>query len=236
MVGADEYGDLSEWLSNGEEINTGSADTTVVTAASVGIPPRGGSYVMKQAVTVSPGATRMQRYPEVDQLARAGTKFYWSWYDYFPTPISFDIDKMFQIWGSLSIQSNVFGALSDVFFSFGFTPTGNKLRLTYNPTSRASLPPKAEYTNSTPVPVGLWNFFEIEFLPRGDATGSLRLWMNGALQFELLNTQTQYPLAIDQTHPKGQQPLLTVIEQTGYGDVAATHYVDDVTISFERMG
>ncbi len=195
-----EYGDLSEWL-----------------------------YVMKQAVTAPPGATRMQRYPEVDQLARAGTKFYWSWYDYFPTPISFGISEMFQIWGSMSIRTNGLNDPSDVFFSFGFTPTGNLLRLTYNPTGRAQTTPKAEYTNSTPVPVGLWNFFEIEFLPRGDATGSLRLWMNGALQFALFNIQTQYPLI-------GQNPLLTVIEQTGYGDVAATHYVDDVTISFERMG
>src|SRR2546426_5679379 len=132
-----EGGGLNEWS---EKVNSGSADTTVVTPASVGIPPRSGSYVMKQAVTGVPGGTRMQRYPEVDQLARAGTKFYWSWYDYFPAPISFGIDKMFQIWGSLSIQSNVFGALSDVFFSLGFSPTGNTLRLTYNPTSRQSLP------------------------------------------------------------------------------------------------
>ena len=218
-------GNLSEW---DEKVNSGSADTTVVTPASVGIPPRSGSYVMKQAVTGSSGGTRMQRYPEVDALARAGTKLYWSWYDYFPTPVSFSTSGMYQIWGWLSVQSSAPQAVSDVFFSFGFNPTGNTLRLTYNPTSRASIAPKAEYTNATPVPVGKWNFFEIELLPRGDKTGSIRIWMNGALIFELLNIQTQYPLV-------GQTPLLSVLEQTGYGDVAFAHYVDDVTLSLGRM-
>src|SRR5438552_4421086 len=218
-------GNLSEW---DEKVNSGSADTTVVTPASVGIPPRSGSYVMKQAVTGSSGGTRMQRYPEVDALARAGTKLYWNWYDYFPTPVSFSTSGMYQLRGWLSVQASAPQAVSDVFFSFGFNPTGNTLRLTYNPTSRASIAPKAEYTNATPVPVGKWNFFEIELLPRGDKTGSIRIWMNGALIFELLNIQTQYPLV-------GQTPLLSVLEQTGYGDVAFAHYVDDVTLSLGRM-
>src|SRR5205823_8830999 len=161
-------------------------------------------------------------------LARAGTKLYWSWYDYFPASVSFGASGMYQIWGSLSIQSSAFGALSDVFFSLGFQPTGNTLRLTYNPTGRANTTPKVDYTNATTVPVGRWNFFEVEFLPRGDKTGSIRIWMNGALQFELLNIQTQYPLI-------GQQPLLTVIEQTGYGDATFAHYVNDVTLSLGRM-
>src|SRR5438876_19543 len=218
-------GNLSEW---DEKVNSGSADTTVVTPASVRIPPRSGSYVMKQAVTGSSGGTRMQRYPEVDALARAGTKLYWNWYDYFPTPVSFSTSGMYQIWGWLSVQSSAPQAVSDVFFSFGFNPTGNTLRLTYNPTSRASIAPKTEYTSSVPVPVGSWNFFEIELLPRGNATGSIRIRMNGALIFELLNIQTQYPLV-------GQTPLLSVLEQTGYGDVAFAHYVDDVALSLGRM-
>src|SRR5439155_311965 len=40
-------GDLGEWS---EKVNSGSADTTVVSAASVGIPPRDSGYVMMQAV------------------------------------------------------------------------------------------------------------------------------------------------------------------------------------------
>ena len=222
-------GNLNEWS---EKVNSGSADTTVVTAASVGIPPRSGSYVMKQAVTGSSGGTRLQRYEEVDALSRAGTKFYWSWWDYYPTPISFSIYDMFAIWGWWSVQSAVFQAASDVFFGLGFTPTGNMLGLVYNPTSRANLAPKFIKTSSVPVPVGKWNFFEVELLPRGDATGSIRVWMNATLIFEVLNIQTQYPLV-------GQTPLLSGIEQLGYGSgltpTPAIHYVDDVTISLGRM-
>src|SRR5437773_10045611 len=81
-----ETGDLREWS---EQVNSGSAITTVVSAASAGIPPHGGNYVMKQAVTGSSGGTRMFRYPELVNLARAGTPFYWSWWDYFPTKITF---------------------------------------------------------------------------------------------------------------------------------------------------
>ena len=224
-----ETGGLGEWS---EKVNSGSADTTVVTAASAGIPPRSGSYVMKQAVTGSSGGTRMQRYQEVDALARAGTKFYWSWWDYYPTPISFGIYDMFGIWGWWSVQSNVFGAASDVFFGLGFHNTGNTLDLAYNPTSRSNLSPKKAYTSPVPVPVGKWNFFEVELLPRGDATGSIRVWMNGTLIFEVLNIQTQYPVV-------GQTPLLSGIEQLGYGSgltpTPAIHYVDDVTVSLGRM-
>src|SRR5438552_3295838 len=92
-------GDLSEWS---EKVNTGSADTTVVSAASVGIPPRDSSYVMMQAVTGAEGGTRMQRYPEVEFLARTGTTFYWSWWDYYPSPISFSIYDTFIMFGTLS--------------------------------------------------------------------------------------------------------------------------------------
>src|SRR3989442_3681730 len=49
-------GNLSEW---DEKVNSGSADTTVVTPASVGIPPRSGSYVIEQAVTRSSARTMM---------------------------------------------------------------------------------------------------------------------------------------------------------------------------------
>src|SRR6202007_401441 len=48
-------GDLSEWS---EKVNSGTADTTVITAASVGIPPRSGSYWMKQSVSNPTGGTR----------------------------------------------------------------------------------------------------------------------------------------------------------------------------------
>src|SRR5213596_2001899 len=61
-----EVGDLSQWT---EKVNTGYADSAAVTAASAGIPPHGGAWVMKQSVirpsgVVEASGTRMARYPE----------------------------------------------------------------------------------------------------------------------------------------------------------------------------
>src|SRR6266480_6880709 len=84
----------------------GAARITVMSAASVGIPPRDGSYVMMQAVTGAEGGTRMQRYPEVDFLARTGTTFYWSWWDYFPSTITFGISDTFILFGIVSRASS----------------------------------------------------------------------------------------------------------------------------------
>src|SRR2546427_7717231 len=53
-------GDLSEWS---EKVNSASADTTVVSAASAGIPPGDSTYVMMQAVAGTPGGTSMRPEP-----------------------------------------------------------------------------------------------------------------------------------------------------------------------------
>ena len=77
-----EMGNLSEWS---EKVNSDSADSWAVLAASEGIPPRGGKWVMKQSVTGTKGGSRMQRYPEINSLTESGTTFYVSWWDYYPT-------------------------------------------------------------------------------------------------------------------------------------------------------
>jgi len=79
-----ETGDLSEW---DDQVDTGSAESVAVTAASVGIPPKSGNWVMRQSVTGTSG-TRMARFPEIDALTKAGTTFYVSWWDYYPMKIS----------------------------------------------------------------------------------------------------------------------------------------------------
>src|SRR5205807_1733625 len=75
-----EMGNLSEWS---EQVVTGNAATTAVTAASVGIPPKGGNWVMQQEVISASGAaeasgTRMFSYEPLNSLAWAGTTVYWS--------------------------------------------------------------------------------------------------------------------------------------------------------------
>jgi len=67
-----ETGDLSEW---DDQVDTGSAESVAVTAASVGVPPKSGNWVMRQSVTGT-GGTRMARFPEIDALTKVGTTFY----------------------------------------------------------------------------------------------------------------------------------------------------------------
>jgi chitodextrinase len=226
-------GDLSEWS---EKVNSGSADTTVVTAASVGIPPRSGSYVMKQAVTGSSGGTRMQRYPEVDSSARAGTTFYWSWWDYFPSTITFGLSDTFILWGLNSKSTSA--SAGDPFWGLVFHNTGNKLDLIWSPNDAAPAGPHAGesgkriYSSSIPVPVGQWVFFEVMITPRGDFTGALNIRMNGQTLFDQSLVKTMYPNV-------GQTGVMLWIEQCGYGSgltpAPAIHYVDDVTLSLGRM-
>jgi chitodextrinase len=226
-------GDLSEWS---EKVNSGTADTTVVTAASVGIPPRSGSYVMKQSVSNPDGGTRMQRYPEVDSLARAGTTFYWSWWDYLPAPITFGLSDTFILWGLNSKSTSA--SAGDPFWGLVFHNSGSTLDLVWSPASTAPAGPHAGesgwrvYNSAQTVPVGQWVFFEVMITPRGDFTGALKIWMNGQVLFDQSLVKTMYPNV-------GQTGVMTWIEQTGYGSGLtpnpAVHYVDDVTISLGRM-
>jgi hypothetical protein len=214
-----EAGNLLEWS---EKVNSGTADSTVVSTIA-----HSGTYCMQQSVTGASGGTRMQRYPEVDTLARAGTPFYWTWWDYFPTPISFGIFDTFIIWGAWSVKVATPGALPDAFWALVFHNTGNTLDLIFNPTSNAGLPARHGYTSSVPVPVGQWIKFEVYVNPAGHIT----VWMNGAQLFDVAQIM-QYPFV-------GQTPLLFGIEQTGYGSnltpTPCTHYVDDVSVSLGRM-
>jgi hypothetical protein len=229
-------GNLNEWS---EKVNSGSADTTVVSAASVGIPPppKGGSYVLKQSVSNPYGGTRLQRYPEVDSLGRSGTTFYWSWWDYYPAPISFGLSDTFILWGMASKSTSA--SAGDPFWGLVFHNTGNKLDLIWSPndTAPAQGPHAGEsgkriYSSSTPVPVGQWVFFEVMVTPSGDFTGALNIRMNGQTLFDQSLVKTMYPNV-------GQTGVMLWIEQCGYGSgltpTPAIHYVDNVTISLGRM-
>jgi hypothetical protein len=226
-------GGLGEWS---EKVNSDSADTTVVSAANAGIPPRSSSYVMMQAVTGAKGGTRMQRYPEVDFLARARTPFYWSWWDYFPTKITFGASDAY-ILGSVT-GKDAQSSYNPV-WGWVFNYTSFSLDLIWSPNNMAPSPgPHAGesgrrvYSSSVPVPVGQWVFFEVMVTPRADFTGAIKMWMNGQLLFDQSSVKTMYP-------DTGQGDPIFGIEQTGYGSgltpTPAIHYVDDVTISLGRM-
>jgi chitodextrinase len=116
-----ESGNLGEWS---EKVNSGAADSWAVTAASEGIPPKSGNWVMKQSVTGTVGGSRMQRYPEINSLTAAGTTFYVSWWDYYPAKLTNSgspYDFMFAIFEIASLDPIPVGQW--VYFEVMITPS-----------------------------------------------------------------------------------------------------------------
>ncbi len=232
-----EMGNLSEWS---EKTNTAYADSLAVTAASVGIPPHGGNYVLKQVITSTVlsgegSGTRMQRYPEITSLAAAGTSFYVSWWDYYPTPVIIGSNDMYS---TFQICSKDSAGVPQPIWGLFFQPTGNTLVLGWSPagTAPAEGPHAGEsgkraYYSTTPVPVGQWVFFEVMITPKADFTGEIKLSMNGQVLFD----QTAVKLRFPDSALGGWM----YVQHTAYGGhltpTPYSHYVDDVTISLGRM-
>ena len=231
-----ETGDLNSWS---EKVNTGNADSAAVTAFVAGIPPKTGSWVLRQTWYGSSGVTeasgtRMSRYDEVNALAKAGTTFYYSWWDFFPTAMSFGSSGWHNHW---QIMSNDPSMKNAPIWILGFNGSGNTMSLTWSPNSLAPAngPHNGEtgtrtYNSPIVVPVKQWVFFEVMVTPRGDFTGALKIWMNGQVLFDLSSIKTQFPFV--------SQNLFTYIANNNYGAALPTpyvHYVDDVTVSLGRL-
>jgi len=227
-----ETGDLSEWS---EKVNSGSADSVAVTALVAGIPPKTGNWVMRQSVTGSSGGTRMHRYPEVDALSRAGTTFYWSWWDYYPTKISFGSSDMFMPW---QLASNDASGVGQPLWGLYFNGSNSTLILGWNPAGgapaegpHAGESGKKAYTSVVPVPVAQWVFFEVMIKPAGDFTGAIKIWMNGQVIFDQSLVKTRFPYV----GLAGYMYATQNAYGSGLTPTPYSHYVDDVTISLGRM-
>ena len=226
-----ETGDLSEWF--GAD-NSGSAHSTAVTAFSAGIPAKTGNWVMKQSVTGSSGGTRMNVFPGLNALAQAGTTFYVSWWDYYPTKISFGQDGMYMIW---QIASRDSGGVYSPIWGLYLNGSDTTPVLGWSPNDMAGPGPhsgefgKRFYNSTRPIPVGQWVRFEIMVTPSSGYTGAIKLWMNGQVVFDLTGIKTRFP--------DGGVSGLMYTTHNGYGysmtPIPATHYVDDVTYSLGRM-
>jgi len=239
-----ETGDLSAWS---EKVNTGYADSAAVTIASEGMAARmstlfnlPSAWVMKQSWNGSSGVaeasgTRMSRYPEINALAKAGTTFYYSWWDFFPTTMSYGVSGWYNHW---QIMSNDPSGKNAPIWVLGFNRSGMTMNLTWSPNGLAPAngPHNGEsgsraYTAPIAVPVGQWVFFEVMVTPRGDFTGALKIWMNGQVLFDLSSIKTQFPFV--------NQSLLAYTANNNYGagltPTPFVHYVDDVTVSLGRM-
>ena len=227
-----ETGDLSEWS---EKVNSGSADSVAVTALVAGIPAKTGNWVMRQSVTGSSGGTRMHRYPEIDPLSRAGTTFYWSWWDYYPTKISFGSSDMFMPW---QLASNDASGVGQPLWGLYFNGSNSTLILGWNPAGggpaegpHAGESGKRAYTSVVPVPIAQWVFFEVMIKPAADFTGAIKIWMNGQVIFDQSLVKTRFPY----TSLGGFMYATNNAYGSGLTPIPAVHYVDDVTISLGRM-
>jgi hypothetical protein len=232
-----ETGDLTAWS---EKVNTGNADSAAVLAFVAGIPPKTGNWVLRQSWNGSSGVaeasgTRMSRYPEIDVLAKAGTTFYYSWWDFFPSALSLGAGSWYNHW---QIMSNNASNANAPIWVLSFNSSGMTMVLAWSPNNLAPVngPHNGEtgsraYTSPIPVPVGQWVFFEVMITPRGDFTGALKIWMNNQVLFNLSGIKTQFPYT--------GQGILTWVANNNYGagltPTPFVHYVDDVTISLGRM-
>lgn len=162
----------------------------------------------------------MARYPEIDKLARAGTPFYYSWWDFFPAPISIPVGGWFNLW---QIASNDPSGKPVPLWVMGID-NGMTLNFMSDPTATGKT-----YKSTLSIPVGAWNFFEVYVVPRPDASGALKVWLNTQLALDIPGVQTQFPLAA--------QSILTWCTSNCYalGIAPFWHYVDDVTVSLGRM-
>src|SRR5438477_377444 len=239
-----ETGDLSQWS---EKVNTGNADSAAVTIASAGIPARmstlfnsPSAWVMKQSWNGSSGVaeasgTRVSRYTEINALAKAGTTFYYSWWDFFPAALSVGANGWYNHW---QIMSNDASGANAPIWVLGFNNSGMTTNLTWSPNGLAPAngPHNGEsgsraYTAPIAVPVGQWVFFEVMVTPRSDFTGALNIWLNGQVLFNLSSIKTQFPFV--------NQSLLAYTANNNYGagltPTPFVHYVDDVSVSLGRM-
>jgi len=229
-----ETGDLSAWS---EQVNTGpAAGSSAVLLANESILPRISKlfglpslYAMKQSCSPtasSSAGTRMARYPEIDRLCRAGTPFYYSWWDFYPSAISIPASGWFNLWQIASNRSNADGTLTPVPLWVLGIDNGMTLNFMSDPTATGKT-----YKSPLAIQVGAWNFIEVYINPKADITGALKVWLNGQVALDIPGVQTQFPLAA--------QAILTWMTSNcyalGVSPVPVSHFVDDVTVSLGRM-
>src|SRR5437762_1874671 len=239
-----------------EQVNDPGCNTVAI-GIDGAVQPHGGNWMMKQTVNApGPGTwigTRMQRYPEVDRLSRALTTYYYSFYHYLPSAISYGTNDTYILWAlSSSRATGPNGDVpGDVFWALALASSGGTgaLDLIWNPFNSALgagpvyLSPGNKYTfaglAANRLPIGQWNYIEIMISPSWAYEGQLAVWQNGTLIHELLRTdpyggvKTQWPIS------NPPQNLLAWIDQTGYGSgltpTPTLNYVDDVTVSLNRV-
>jgi hypothetical protein len=179
----------------------------------------------------------MQRFPEIDALTKAGTTFYVSWWDYYPTRITFGPADMFTNFQICSQDSNgVFSPIWGLYLN-GVDSTlilvwsPNRMAPAAGPHAGESGPKVYNPLQLIAVPVGQWVFFEVMITPSSVFAGAVKVWMNGQLLFNQTLVKTGFP----NVGLGGFQYVQHTAYGSGLTPTPASHYVDDVTISLGRM-
>ncbi len=165
-----------------------SGGTTEVIGIDGDVHPHGGNYMMRQTMTGA-GGTMMQRYPEVDALSRQQTTYYYSFYHYLPSAISYS-NGTYMLWG---LNSRAGDGTDYVFWALALASSGGTgaLDLVWNPYDRAlgAGPHALSFGNkytfaglaANRLPIGQWNYIEIMISPSWAYEGQIAVWQNGTL-------------------------------------------------------
>jgi hypothetical protein len=202
--------DLNEWGigMGGGEFDSGSFNPILL-----------GSFFGKQGAALSingTGGVRLFRWlePGLDSNGPVvGPGLYYSCWYRFPRAYTCNWSNIMQ-WKSQHPGMN-----SDPFLDLQFTSAG-LLSL--------AAEPSGPHGDGPAIPIGQWFHLEAFYLSRGDSTGRVTVWLDGAQAFDWKNWQTRYPDGDTQwsvnNYGDGVQPSPCVI------------YVAEPAISTARIG
>jgi Polysaccharide lyase len=212
-----ESGDLSDWTRGG--------------------PDHGSTYVVTGDVSVTTEQRRSGTHALRSTVAPAGAQAAAEvWLGGFATPAA-----TYGAWFFLPAEATP--ATYWVFFSFHARPLGGAdlplwdLKLARGAAGlelalldhggAGDVTPAAH----VPVPIGRWFQVEATFVPAGDASGRLQIWLDGALVFDIEGARTVAP----GTAPSDVAWAVGSLTD-GLAPAAVPLYVDDAYVSKRRLG
>lgn len=224
-----------------DEVNSGSADSSIVLASSEGITAHGGVDICKMQHTAGGGeaGTRLQIYTlDYDH------DYAFEWYEYYPDIMSnqgVGGDWGPQLFGLASTDINNVNMpiwILQTIISGGvmkpqmwFNPS-NHPSVGAGPLSTDNSTPKSYSNTGITIPTDQWVKWRIEARPAGNFTGHLRVYMNDTEVFNFSNIKTTVP-------DSGQRALygdwvMMYPQWTMYGDgltpQPCVKYMDDVSV------
>jgi hypothetical protein len=212
-----ETNDLSDWTRGGSALGatySQGGDVAVTTEQH-----RSGAHALRSTVTAPPGGPQAAA-----QIWRAGfaeeKAYYGAWFllPAAATPTTYWVFCSFH----LRTPSGADLALWDVKLAW----TGLNLELALLHHDSGDVVPFAR----VPIPIGRWFQIEAELEPRPDANGRLRIWLDGALAFDVQGPTSSADAA--------SAPITWEVGTLtdGLTPVTGTLYVDDAYVSLRQLG